>query len=212
MKKIILEEKYILEYIKDMISSFKMKPLEVNNARYHHNTSYEDAPLTLIHGILSISKQNSLGIKKYSSKILNLFSDIESHANGIDKISLSVVGLTDLYENEFKYDPFSPLNVDLNISSKINAQRFTMNYGNEFLCYNDIEVDEIKAVDIRLLELIQKREYISIEDIINKYNCLKDIALTIKKQNLDIPFREMSNDNSTLDIDKISNMPKLILK
>ena len=212
MEKIILDEKYFLEYIKDMISSFKIKSVEISNAIYHHNINYKNAPLALTHGILSISEQNKLGIKKYSSKILNIFSDINSHANDIDKISLSVVGLKDLYKDEYEYNPFDPLKVDLNISSNICARRSTLNYGIEFLCYKNIEVDKIKSVDIRLLELIKKRKDISISDIIDKYNCLKDIALTMKKQNLEIPFREMSSNNFALDIDKASNIPKLILK
>lgn len=212
MKEIKLEEKYILEYIKYMISSFKMKPIEVNNAKYHHNTSYSNAQLVLKHGILSVSELNRLGIKKYSPEILNLWSDIESHINGIDSISLSVVGLTDLYEDEFEYNPFSPTDVDLNISSDIRAGRSSIHYGNEFLCREKIGVDKIKSIDIRLLQLIEKEKNFPIKDIISRYNFLRDIALTIKENNLDIPFREMSNDNYALDIVKVSEMPKLILK
>lgn len=212
MKEIKLEEKYILEYIKYMISSFKMKPIEVNNAKYHHNTSYSNVPLVLKHGILSVSEQNRLGIKKYSPEILNLWSDIESHINGIDSISLSVVGLTDLYANEFEYDPFSPIDVDFNISNDIRAGRSSIHYGNEFLCYESIGVDKIKSIDIRLLQLIEKEKNFTIKYIISRYNFLRDIALTLKQNNLDIPFREMSNDTSSLDITKVSEMPKLILK
>lgn len=212
MKQIKLEEKYVLEYIKYMISSFKMKPIEINNAKYHHNASYSDTPLVLKHGILSVLELNRLGIKKYSPEILNLWNDLESHINGIDSISLSVVGLKDLYKDEFEYDPFSPTKVDLNISSDISTLRSSIHYGNEFLCYENIGIDKIKSIDIRLLELIEKRKDFTIKDVINKYNYLKDIALAIKENNLDIPFREMSNDNCALDITKVSEMPKLILK
>lgn len=212
MKEIKLEEKYILEYIKYMISSFKTKSIEVNDAKYHHNTSYSNTPLVLKHGILSVSELNRLGIKQYSPEILNLLSDIESHINGIDSISLSVVGLTDLYSHEFEYNPFNPIEVDLNISCNIKVGRSTLHYGNEYLCYENIGVDKIKSIDIRLLKLLEKEKNFPIKDIINKYNLLRDIALSLKENNLDIPLREMSNDNSALDITKVSEMPKLILK
>lgn len=139
--------------------------------------------------------------------------DTDSHVNGIDSISLSVVGLTDLYRDEFEYDPYNPTQVDFNISSDVKAHRLTTHYGNEFLCNDSISIDKLRSVDIRLLELIKLSEKgYSIRDIIDKYNCLKDIALAIKQSNLDIPFREMSSDNLTMDIDKVSVTPKLILK
>ena len=55
MNNVILEEKYIFEYIKYMLQSFKIKSQEISNARYHHNTSYSDASSVLKHGILSLS-------------------------------------------------------------------------------------------------------------------------------------------------------------
>ena len=42
MNKKIIEEKYVLEYIKDMINDYGIKLVEVNNAKYHHNTSYKN--------------------------------------------------------------------------------------------------------------------------------------------------------------------------
>ena len=53
----------------------------------------------------------------------------------------------------------------------------------------------------------------SAESILKKYNHLKNIALEIKKQNLDIPLREMSeNSIFELDLNKLVNQPKLVLK
>ena len=213
MKGFLLEEKYILEYIKYMIAEYKIKSIEINDAKYHHNTSYFDAPLVLRHGILSLSELNKLGIKKSSSEILKVMDDTDSHANGIDSISLSVVGLKDIDKNGFEHDPFNPSKVDLNISSDIKARRSTTNYENEFLCYKNIAVDKIKSIDIRLLKLIEMdRKNYSIKDIIDRYNSLKDIALQLKLSNLDIPLREMSNGNLTMDVDKVFSTPKLILK
>ena len=55
--------------------------------------------------------------------------------------------------------------------------------------------------------------YYSVQNLIDKYNNLKKIALAVKQVKLDIPIREMSNgDNFAIDIDKLSKVPKLILK
>ena len=53
----------------------------------------------------------------------------------------------------------------------------------------------------------------SIRTLIDKYNQLKNIAITLKTMKLNIPVREMSNNNNYgLDIDKLSKTPKLVLK
>ena len=41
------------------------------------------------------------------------------------------------------------------------------------------------------------------------YEDLRKIAIAMKDANLDIPLREMSSDNYVLDIDRVSNMPKI---
>ena len=211
MDKILLEEKYVLEYIKDMLNTLKEDSKEVLNARYHHNASYKNVVPILKYGILSFLEANKLGLTNYSSKFLYLMDDITSHVNGNDSISLSVVGLTDLYRNEDEYSPYSPHYVDLIISNDIKARRNSTRYGNEFLVQDKISTDKIKSVDIRLLNLIEEKSC-DIRGIIKKYNYLKDIALIIKELNLDILLREMSNNNLTLNIDKVSKTPKILLK
>lgn len=207
------EEKDVLKYIEYMLNCFKTQNIEIDNAKYHHNTSYKTTPLVLKNGILSISDLNKLGIKKYSKKILNTMSDTSSHVNGIDAISLSVVGLKDLYRDEFEYDPFNPNQVDLLISSDISAHRDSTHYGNEYLSYSSIPNNKIKSVDVRIIELIKSAKCIQdIQNIIEKYNNLTNIALTLKDLNLNIPLRDMSKENLTMDIDKVSMAPKLILK
>ena len=53
----------------------------------------------------------------------------------------------------------------------------------------------------------------AISTLIQRYNCLRNIALTLKQEGLDIPLREMSHDDcSSLDIDKVASSPKLVLK
>lgn len=216
MGSISLEKKYITEYIKSTLTDLKIKTVEVENAKYHHNSNYDDVPFIIKHGILSPIELNRLGIKKYSDDTLKLMNDTESHINGNNAISLSVTGLTDIYHNEEVYDPFSPTNVDFLISSDIPVKRSTLHYGNEYLSYQKITIDKIKALDIRLLTLIEKIEdnksYYTIESLIKKYNTLKEIAISIKRTKLDIPLRENSKTNITLDIDKLSTIPKLTLK
>lgn len=216
METISLETKYIKEYINDTINDSSLSPSIVNYAKFHHNTNYCDAPLICKHGILTMMDLNKLGIKNFSDSFLHLMDDIESHANGNDGVSLSIVGLTDIYPNEDEYNPFMPFFVDFLVSDEVKAGRCSTHYGNEFVSRTSIGVDKLRSVDIRLLELISSIKpdnTKSIKDVIEKYNHLKEIALAIKEMQLDIPLREMSSRNNTsIDIDKISKQPKLILK
>lgn len=53
----------------------------------------------------------------------------------------------------------------------------------------------------------------SIISLIEKYNSLINIAVSLKKLNLYIPIREMSEDSiMEMDIDKLTNISKLSLK
>lgn len=221
METILLEEKYILEYIRDILNDSKIKLVSINDAKFHHNTSYEDASSVCKHGILSLADLNKLGIKNYSEDFLRIMNDTESHINGVNAISLSVVGLKDLYSHEEEYCPFSPDQVDFLISSGIKASRTSIHYGNEFLSYSKIGVEKLRSVDVRILLLIRLYENFNdnqlnnynIQYIINRFNLLKDIAISIKESQLDISFREMSSQNNhSLDIDKISVIPKLMIK
>lgn len=219
MNTILLEEKYILEYIRDIIQSSKTGQITVNKARYHHNTKYCDAPSVCHHGILTMSDLKNIGIKDYNEDFFQRMDDIESHINGIGAVSLSVVGLHDLYDGEEEYNPFTPDQVDFLVSSEIKAGRSAIHYGNEFLSQKSISVDKLRSIDIRLLKLIEMIEsgyssdsYI-IQNAIEKYNYLREVALVMKSNQLDIPLREMSHhQNYSLDINKLSSNPKLVLK
>lgn len=219
MNTILLEERYILEYIRDILHSYKSGSYDVNNAKYHHNTEYCDAPSVCTYGILTMRDLKKYGIKNYTDEFLEKMSDIESHINGSDAVSLAIVGLKDLYLNEYEYNPFIPSKVDFLVSNDINAGRFAIHYGNEFLSYSSISVDKLRSVDIRILKMIELMnigaavDNCSITDIVEKYNYLKDVALAILHSQLDIPLRETSyNDNYLIDIEKISSGPKLVLK
>ena len=214
MEKIILEEKNVVEYIDDTINEAKFKGSYIENAGFHHNTEYKDAVSICKHGILTLSDLNKYGIRKDNEDFIKLMSDINSHVNGNDCVSLSVVGLTDIYPNEDLYNPFRPSFVDFVITNNIKVSRSSINYGNEYLIHRSIKREELRAIDIRLLKFINSN---IIGDktlnLIEKYNYLIDIAIELEKKELDIPLREMSKSSIfQIDTKKICNKPKLILK
>ena len=145
-----------------------------------------------------------------------LSDDISSHVNGI---SLSVVGLTDLYKDEDEYDPFIPIYVDFIISSDVVAYRNTTNYGNEFVSMSHISNRFIRAVDFRLLTLINELLDSKLEGntekvnmILAKFNALTKVCENMKKANLDAYVRELSLKESFLDYEKLAKNPYLKLK
>lgn len=217
MVEILLEEKYVLEYIKTMLNEYRQNFTEIPDYKYHHNRGYQTAPIVCKHGILTISDLHKKGICTYTEEQLRRLSDSDSHINGIDSVSLASDDLSMLYPNELEYDPFCPDKVDFLISSDVKARIATGHYGNEYITlHGSIPVDKIKSVDIRLIQLIDlccNSKMHNITEIIENYNSLKEIALSMKKSNLTIPLREMSNqDNFNLDIDKLSETKKIILK
>lgn len=214
MKNILLEEKEVLDYIKEMLNSFKMNKTDIEEDLFHHNTKYQYGISVLKNGILSLNDLNRLGINDYSNELLELMSDSESHVNGTNGISLSKVGLTDLYRDEDEYNPFSNTMLDILIDKNIKAPRNTIHYGNEFICENIIELDKFKSIDIRLLKYIENTESINslqdIKEIMNDYNDL--IVISSLMKNMKLPLREMSNEAFDIDINKLSNTEKIIIK
>lgn len=217
MKSVALEEKYILEYVKDMLNSFKLGTMSIDNDKFHHNTTYEYAPSIIKYGILSLRELNKLGLRHDSEEFLEIMDDIDSHINGIDGVSLSILGLSDNDRNKFLFDPISTNNVDFLVDKDIPVARCGSNYDNEYICRRPILPGKLCAVDIRLLGYAdtlvkEKQNLITIEGLVSRYNALKDIAIAVKNSNLNIPLREMSNDEFTIDVDKIVTSPKLVLK
>jgi len=214
MQNIKIEDKHIVEYITDMLMSMKTNSKEVYDARFHHNTPYEKATNIIYNGILSKKQLAKLNNRDLTDKEKKILAD-ESYVNGEDNISLSVVGLHDLSEREFEYNPFISSEIDIIISNELKASRRSTNYGNEFLAKDKIDTSFFRAIDFRLLKYmsdnrIPKEEHIS--NMMFYYNQLKLIANSLIEKNLDIPLREMSNENITLDVKKLVNVPKLTLK
>ena len=148
-------------------------------------------------------------------------NDTHSHINGSDGVSLSVVGLDDLYEHEMEYNPFQEKFVDFMISNDIKAYRHTTHYGNEYISYDAILPDKFQAIDIRLLSYIntinnlknKNPNHKEIIELMNKYNHLTEMALALQDNNLSIPIREMSDNNMIeLNKERISESPKILIK
>lgn len=217
MEKILIDKKYILEYIHDCIIKAKLSSYEISDSKYHHNTSYRDAVSICKFGILTLDDSNRMGIRNDSKELIEIMKDNESHVNGSNSVSLSVVGLNDLYPNEDEYDPFSPYVVDFRISSNLKTRRSSINYGNEFLSFGSINKEELKSIDIRLLKLLYLNQFSVNEEVIKttleNYNHLKDTALELIQQGKPIPLREMSEaDIVELDLDKLVSQPKVLIK
>lgn len=214
--KLFLEEKEILEFIKDIIQSIALRKLEVKDGMYHHNTSYHTASSIIRNGILSLQQMHNLKVQNISSNFLDIADDTSSHINGKDGISLSKVGLTDLYRDEFEYCPFNPRYVDFQVDD-IVAYRNSQHYGNEFITMNSIMQDKFRTIDIRILEFIKtvqdNKNTTMLRDLIDKMNSLREIAIAIKEANLFVPLRETSfNRNIELNVLELSKSKVLCLK
>ncbi|MBE6161563.1 MAG: hypothetical protein E7158_05055 [Firmicutes bacterium] len=201
--------------IKDILEDCLIKNVIIDDYLYHHNVSYNNTPSVVQNGILSLREQNKRGITNYSDEILKKLDDTSSHINGIDGISLSIVGLDDLYKNEEEYDPFNSSYVDILISKDVDAMRNSKHYGNEFIARKIILPDKFRSVDIRILmyikELLNKNDITQkdINELTNKYNCLRKIANELVLTGNLVPIREMSYDNILLDTYKLSNAPRI---
>ena len=217
MNEVIIKEKCVLKYIRDMLyaCSYAIKNIDDNAYQYHHNTAYEYAPSIIEHGILSMMELNSLGIRSYSKEYLNFIDDIESHVNGKDGISLSVTGLTDLYKNEDEFDPCQSNIVDFLVDENIKTVRNTIHYGNEFISRDKITSDKIVSADIRIINYINnlsKKDGEFIFSAINKYNQIIMMSKEILRHNRNIQMREMSEGvNRKIDVKKMSEMPRLLM-
>ena len=215
-KTILLEKKEILEYMKDIISDLKLSGTDVTDYRFHHSTKYNNAVNVCKYGIINLLEQNKLGLRNDSKEYLEMMDDEYSHVNGIENVSLAVMGLTDLYKGEEEYNSYNPFLVDFLLSKDIVARRKALHYGNEFLC-NGVSVDKIKSVDIRLLQFLHKVELKTddqeLDKIINNFNSLIDIANEMYIQKLEVPLREMSESNAyDLDVTSLMNESKICIK
>lgn len=209
-----LETKLIKDYIEDTLSSNLYQSSDIKNARYHHNSNYEKVPSILKNSILSLRKLHELNLIQLTEQQIEVLNDSTSHINGIDGVSLAVVGLDDLSKKEYEYNPFNSQYVDFIISDEVDARRCSKHYGNEFITHESIELSHIKAIDFRLIQFMEEQHSnisdFMYEDFICKYNTIIKVVKRIKEKELDIMIREMSDSSKILDIEKVSKLPYLV--
>lgn len=210
---ITLERRNVSEYLQDTLNSYRIKPRNIEDGLYHHNTAYEYGTSVIKNGVLSLKELNRKKIINLTEEQIKLYDDTSSHVNGADGISLSIVGLTDLYRDEDEYNPFDSNSLDIIISKEVKAGRSSIHYGNEFIASTKISSKLFESIDVRLISFLEKIKHESdITKLIEKYNHLLDIAKAIKEKELDISIREMSRENLNLDIEKLSNSQKVFIK
>ena len=204
--------------IEDNILSCAGTSIEISNYKYHHNTCYEYMPDILKNGILSFSERAKLEKREITERDIILRSD-ESCANGLDYIS---VALEEGYPPDstpsyrLKYDLYyyeSLYETDILLSEDIKANPSRHNYLNECLVEGKIDRSKIRGIDIRILKYIKtclnSPRQLDIETIINNYNSLIDMSNTLISEKLNIPVREVSYEQTTLDISKLAGMEKI---
>lgn len=214
MKKIYVQKENVLKYILELLNIYKGETIKLENARYHHNTDYKEGKNVVENGILTMKTLAAKGIINLSEEQLKTMDDTTSHVNGINGVSLAVVGLTDLYRDEFEYDPFMDSKLDVIVDSSIRARRNSTNYGNEYIADGNIDVSCIRAIDIRLEECINKvlnteDEKIIIE-MVERFNYLIEIASSLINSN--ILLREASFEQyKILDKENIAKLNKITI-
>lgn len=214
VKKIYVQKENVLNYILELLNIYKGETVKLENARYHHNTDYKDGKNVVENGILTLQSLSDKGLMELSKEQLKIMDDTSSHINGINGVSLAVVGLKDLYRDEFEYDPFDDSKLDIIVDSSIHARRNSTNYGNEYIADGDIDVSYIRAIDIRLEECLNKilnteDEKIIIE-MVERFNYLIEIASSLINSN--ILLREASFEQyKVLDKENIAKLDKILI-
>ena len=214
MKKIYVQKENILNYILELLNIYKGETIKLENARYHHNSDYKDGKNVVENGILTLQSLSDKGLMELSKEQLKIMDDTSSHINGINGVSLAVVGLKDLYRDEFEYDPFDDSKLDIIVDTSLHARRTSTNYGNEYIADGNIDVSYIRAIDIRLEECINKvlnteDEKIIIE-MVERFNYLIEIASSLINSN--ILLREASFEQyKVLDKENIAKLNKITI-
>ena len=218
-----VDENTIYTVVKENIYSCVDKPIDIEDIKFHHNLHIEAIPSALKYGLLSKEmKAKIIENRELTDYELYKFSD-EHYVNGKDYISLAstIENLSMMYEDEILYNTYKTTLSSIIVSKSVRAGRNASNYFNEFLVQDIIPVELFNSIEIRLFKLFNEE---SSEDktkkILEAYEALREIAVTLKQNNLDIPLRESSNvmcneesNNAiTLNPEKVIEMPKLILK
>ncbi len=204
----------IYEFVRDNVYSCRTAFTKVSNARFHHNIDYKHVPSAVKHGILSYYYQKKvIENRELTPDELYRYSD-DFHVNGTSFISLSTldIDMDSIYEDEWLYDYRTSSDADILVSSDVKAFRNATNYANEFLADGIIPTENFRAIDLRLLEAEGINKGNRIQKLINNYNYLRSIAVSLLENKIDIPLRERSIEDFDLDIEKVKMLPELRVK
>ena len=222
-----VDESTIYSVIREAVYSCIDKPINIDDIKFHHNLHIEAIPSVLKHGLLS-NKQKARIIenRELTDHEIFIYSD-EHYANGADYISLASTeeDLSMMYEHEKLYNTYNTNLSSIIVSKKVKGTRNAANNFNEYLVQDMIPTKLFNSIELRLFKLFSVDfpfipEEEKIKMTLQAYEAVREIALTLKQNNLDIPLRESSNvmcneesNNAiTLNPEKIIKMPKLILK
>ena len=213
IQKVKLDDSY--KIIRENIFSCRTQSIKIENFKYYHNTGYHLMEDVLKHGLLSKVEKAKLTGEALTEHELYLAQD-DYYVNGKDNISVSA-DINDAYYNEDLYNHKNPRQIDILISNELNPYRSTENYANEYLAKDIIPVSYFKAIDSRLLSIlscnfIDKSEKERLIIMIEYYNYLRNIAKTMLDENVNIPLREVSDEEVTLDKIKVLELPRIIIK
>lgn len=211
LRQLEISEKDVNKALMEILYSCREPYINIESSKYHHNTTYEKVPVLIENGILSFKLLKELNKEEITEREMYLRSD-PCYVNGIDHISVSksLFLYGDDYKNDELYDHTLPGRIDIVLSDKIPAYGIGINYANEFLVKDKIDIDMFNSIDIRLLSYLLISD--DSNDLISKYNNLRNLAILLKKKNIDIPIREMSDDLFSINKEKLSSAPILVLK
>ena len=218
------------DVVKENIYSCVVEPIKIEDTKFHHQINIKRVPDAIEYGLLSKKKYvEKVENRKLTEKEIFIFND-DCHVNGLDHISISTMDL-DLHQMSKKEELWGTYNTtdpDIIVSKDVKSRKVTVNYFNEFLVEDEIPTDMFNCIDVRILRIIDHTSLslkcATREDRINYlleyYEGIRKIALALKEKNLNIPLREVSEINKlgeddkalTLDINKVIEMPRLILK
>lgn len=220
----------VYQLIRQNIYSCVTNPIEITDKKFHHRLNIKSLPIVLQHGLLSNKlKAKIIEKRNLTEKEKFVFSD-ECHVNGYDYVSVSSVeeDLSKMYKDEDLWDTYLGIDPDIIISSRIDAKKNTINYFNEYIVQDKIPVEMFNSIDMKLLKIMdynffnkeQNKKEEKIKMMLEYYNYLREVAIILKQNNLNIPLRETSevaNENEydkalTLDCQKVIQLPKITLK
>lgn len=233
-----LDRNEIFNLIKEAVNGCIAKDADDIDHDYNCNVKIQDVSSVLKLGFLPKSVRfKILENRELTEKEIALFTS-DCCVNGLDGVSISSLDLdfSKMYKDECWYNPARGVLANIVISKDIRAGHVTDHYYNEFVVYGGINPKDFKAIDVRILRLLdyytRENDEVAIGAMITQYNSLIDIATTIKELGISIPLRESSKweifevmDGKfmdrilesvdgivDLDVDKVANLPKMNVK